>query len=89
MKRLLLAGVAALALCAPALAKPITITLDDQQQGALVDLLDVAQRAGGTKVTQNVFFFMKLIDEARTAAEDKPVDGTEAVPGPEQVKPKP
>lgn len=53
----------------PASAKDITLTLNDDQQKAFLQLLDVAQKAGGLAFSKNVVFFYDLLIAAQVKAE--------------------
>jgi hypothetical protein len=72
MKRILLVA-AALAIAAPAAAKDVTLTLNDHQQQALLQLLDRATRDGGLAAANNgtVYFYNLLkgaVDQANAPA---------------------
>lgn len=73
MKRL---AFALLLLTSPALAKDITVTMDEQAWAANLQLLDVATKAQGLAVADAALFIKKKIEEAaKAAAEPKKEDG--------------
>jgi hypothetical protein len=68
----LYASVTFLALVAPASAKDISITLNDEEQKALVQILDTATKAGGLQVAQATVWFAKKLDDAAKAVPQPP-----------------
>jgi hypothetical protein len=76
--RLLFAAAAlALPLATPAIAKDVTLTLSDQEQQGLLQLLDRATRDGGLAAVNGgtVYFYNKLklaVDVANAAPAAKP-----------------
>jgi hypothetical protein len=81
MKKLLLAA-AALAIAAPAVAKDITVTLNDNQQQALLQLLDRATRDGGLAAANNgTVYFYNLLKGAVDQANSGGTAGTPSVAG--------
>ena len=71
MKRLLVAAVVASGLLAPAVvqAKEITLTFSDDEQNALVQLLDGDLKATGLQNAQaDVYFFNKIVAAEKLAA---------------------
>lgn len=71
MKRLLVCLLVALA-PATAAAKDITLSLNDDEQRALVQLLDTANRAGGIQNAEAVVHFVRKISEAQRATVPPP-----------------
>ena len=72
MKRLALA---LLLLTSPALAKDITVTMDEQAWAANIQLLDAATKAQGLAVAQAALFIKDKIEAAaKAAAEPKKED---------------
>jgi hypothetical protein len=73
MKFTFLAAVAAIALASPATAKDIQLTLNDQQQAALLQVLDKATRDGGLGAANNgTVYFFNLLKSAVDAANAPP-----------------
>lgn len=74
LKTLLLSAVAAVGIVSGAQAADITLTLNDGEQQALIQLLDVAVRSGGlvNNVAENGNFFYKKIIALQAAAAAPP-----------------
>jgi hypothetical protein len=60
----LLAAIAMTLFVTPALAKDITLTLNDQEQKILITLLDAALKQGGLNQLQAVSQFVQKIQKA-------------------------
>jgi len=74
IKTMLLAAAAALAIATPltaAEAKDITINLNDNEQAAFLQILDLAAKSGGLQVATNVAVLYQKVVTAASAA-DKP-----------------
>jgi len=83
MKRLLIAAIVASAMLIPVSvqAKDVTLPpLNDAQQSALIQLLDIAVKSGGLAISQNANFFYAMI----VAAQNAPAATT---PAPDAAKP--
>ena len=83
MKRLLIAAIAASAVLIPVAvqAKDVTLPpLNDAQQSALIQLLDIAVKSGGLAVSQNANFFYAMIVAAQNAS-------AATAPAPDAAKP--
>lgn len=52
----------------PASAAEVTITLSDQEQAAMIQLLDTAVKSGGLNNAEAVVYFVKKIQAAQQAA---------------------
>lgn len=71
--RTVLALLFTVALAAPVLAKPITITLDDEEQKVFLALLDGALKSGGLANLQAVIKFVQKYQAAVGPAVNAPV----------------
>lgn len=56
-----------------AAAKDITVTLNDEEQRVLLQILDAATKAQGLQVAQATVFFVKKLDDAAKAADAVPL----------------
>jgi ABC-type sugar transport system substrate-binding protein len=89
MRKMLLAAAFASALTvAPAIAKDITLTLNDQEQQAFIQLVDQATRTGGLQVTQTTVYFYNKLQTAIAAAAEPPKAASNDAPKPEAPKAK-
>jgi hypothetical protein len=57
----------------PALAKPINLPLPDNEQAALIELLEIATKACGLTCAQNAVYFSQKIKTFRDAADREPM----------------
>lgn len=84
LRTLLLGAAAAFAIATTAQAKDITVTYNDNEQAALVQVFDIALKAQGMSVAQNVMaLYQKLLAAANPPkaedakpAPDTPADGS-------------
>jgi hypothetical protein len=87
----------------PVAAKDITMTLNDREQQAFLQMLDQATRAGGLQATPSTVYFLNKIQaavnappapaatspEPKAAEPEKPAVETTPEPTAEAPKPKP
>lgn len=69
MKRLLIL-VALLA--SPAHAEDYALVISDKEKKALLEILDIAAKARGIEIAQNVVYFLNKIQAAPVVTEQKP-----------------
>lgn len=70
-----------------AYAADVTIKLNDQQQQALLTLLDLAAKSGGARVAPAVSYFLQQLATPATPAAPAETHGTTPAPKPEEKKP--
>lgn len=71
MKRLLVAS-AILCLARACEAKPVILTLDDQEQAQLMQILDAATRAGGLQIAPATVHFLDRLRAAPVLTGEHP-----------------
>lgn len=69
--RLVIALGFALVLASVSFAREVTITLTDQEQQELINLLDLAVRSSGLQVANSALLFVQKIQDAQTDASEK------------------
>lgn len=69
--RLVIALGFALILASVSFAREVTITLTDQEQQELINLLDLAVRSSGLQVANSALLFVQKIQDAQTDASEK------------------
>jgi hypothetical protein len=80
MKKIAFAAAAAILLAAsPAGAKDISLSLNEQEQAALAQVLDQATRSGGLAATQGTVYFYNKLQQAIAAA-NAPAPAAAAAP---------
>jgi len=78
---------AVIMIATPVSAKDVTITLDDREQQALVQVLDSATRTGGLAATQGTLYFYNKLQTAINGADAPAKAADPAAQKPTPTKP--